>query len=312
MALPEFQRNLIIVHTPRRQALSDFVAIKAMLAERAPDIEVFIAENGARNKAIRDAAATRPTVIFSPMGILEFVPVRGKVFGGQPTMTKSEQMRRLGDAGVKVPKTVVLHPGLVLDGAIWGPVVVVKPEIGKRGEGVHLASTEEARWVDLLSWPLDDPRGGQALVAQQFINTGAQATSFRVMTVFGRPVYSVRTTQLASAPSLDAATLSALPIASNAGRRTIELNFDTAVIDLARETWRAIPEVPVHGVDIVREARTGSLFVLEVNPSGRTWHISSDYGVPHQREFGIDYAAQFGALDVIADALIDATRREAC
>jgi hypothetical protein len=30
-----------------------------------------------------------------------------------------------------------------------------------------------------------------------------------------------------------------------------------------------------------------------------------------QRKYGVDYYAQFGALNVIADALIDVTRREA-
>jgi hypothetical protein len=48
-----------------------------------------------------------------------------------------------------------------------------------------------------------------------------------------------------------------------------------------------------------------------VNPSGQVWHLSTELGKMEQREYGADYYAQFGALDVIADALIDVTRREA-
>ena len=51
--------------------------------------------------------------------------------------------------------------------------------------------------------------------------------------------------------------------------------------------------------------------MLEVNASGLTWHISSNYGIGLQRKYGVDLNSQFGALDIIADALVDITRREA-
>ena len=286
--MPSPDRNLIIVHTPRKQALSDFLTVQTKMADRAPDIAVFIVENGAEDAEVRAAAAGLPTVVFSPMGLVAFLPARGRVFAGQAAMTKSEQVRRLAAAGISVPETAAIAPGTRLDPDRCGPVVVVKPEIGKRGDGVRLMRTGDVRFVDPQSWPEDDPRRGQTLIAQRFIDTGPHVASYRVMTVFGRPVYSIVTTQ-------------------NEERGNLDLS-GAAPLDLP---WQAIPEVAVHGVDVVREAATRRLYVLEVNPSGQTWHISSDYGSPTRREFNLDLNGQFGALDIIADALIDVTRREA-
>lgn len=41
-----FERNLVIVHTPGRQALSDFLGVTERIASKAPDIETFIVRNG--------------------------------------------------------------------------------------------------------------------------------------------------------------------------------------------------------------------------------------------------------------------------
>ena len=35
-AMPDYECNLVIVHTPGLQALSDFTTIKSLMAERAP------------------------------------------------------------------------------------------------------------------------------------------------------------------------------------------------------------------------------------------------------------------------------------
>ena len=69
------------------------------------------------------------------------------------------------------------------------------------------------------------------------------------------------------------------------------------------------PDIPVLGIDIVRDVHTRSLYALEVNAGGATWHMSSNFGLHMQQVRGIDITKQFHALDVIADAMIEATRR---
>jgi hypothetical protein len=71
-----------------------------------------------------------------------------------------------------------------------------------------------------------------------------------------------------------------------------------------------IPEIPVLGVDVVREAESKRLFIMEVNPKGDTWHLSllSKSLTEQQRR---DRYEQFGALDVVARSLMEKTRADA-
>ena len=51
--------------------------------------------------------------------------------------------------------------------------------------------------------------------------------------------------------------------------------IDAEVMDFARQVNRAFPRIPLQGCDIVREAVSGKLYILEVNPGGNTLHFSS-------------------------------------
>jgi hypothetical protein len=195
----------------------------------------------------------------------------------------------------------------------WGPLTVIKPENAAQGRGVRLVRTSDVKWIDPLNWPRDDPRHGQAMAAQQFIDTGAHATSFRVMTVFGQPIYSIASISLDERPllELDRGGHVDLPIASNAGARLLELNFDAGIIQLGAAVYNAFPSAPVQGVDVIREAATGKLFVLEFNPRGHTWHLSSPYFRSLRQQFGLDLYGQFNALDTIGDVIVTRVRAEA-
>jgi hypothetical protein len=303
----------VLVHTANLQARSDFETIKEKLAERAPDIEVFIVNNRLPNSVTRRQAAARASLIFSPVWLMSFRPVRGKVYAGQ-RHTKMEEYEKLVAAGIPVPQAVMIGPETRLDPATWGPFTVIKPNVGMQGKGVRLVRTREVRWVDPRSLPRDDPRYGVPLLAQRFVDSGAHTTHNRVLTVLGRPVYSTHQKQDDPRP-FDLDPNSDVPldesIATNSGKRTITPNYNEEVIAFGATAWRAFPGVPVLGIDVIREEATGKLYVLEVNSGGLTWHISSNYGMALQRKYGLDYMNQFGALDIIADALIDVTRREA-
>ena len=53
-----------------------------------------------------------------------------------------------------------------------------------------------------------------------------------------------------------------------------EFTRDADILELARRAYSTLPEIPLQGLDIVREAETGGLFVLEANPGGNTWIFS--------------------------------------
>ena len=66
-------------------------------------------------------------------------------------------------------------------------------------------------------------------------------------------------------------------------------------------------------MDIVREDKSGKLYVLELNPVSDTWQISAKAFDPYRAKLGgrEGMIAQFGAWDVAARVLIERTRKEA-
>lgn len=304
-ATANHQLNLVIVHTPGAQDIADFVEVKRLIAERAPEIEVFLVTNDSPQSVTRKKAAQRPTLVFSPHLLRFFSPVRGKVYAGQP-LSKLRQVHMLQDAGIPVPRAIMLNESKRLDRRKWGKFVILKPNTGSRGHGVRLSRFEDVyENARALGWP------EKPYLVQRFVDTGPYPTEYRALTVFGEPVYCNRVASQEKRPELDADLPPDGRIASNSGPRLSSPCYEPDVLDLARRTFRAFPDIPVQGMDIVRDVHTGKLYVLEVNPGGATWHLSSNHGKRLQKKNGYSYYEQFDAISVVADQLIQATRREA-
>lgn len=152
------------------------------------------------------------------------------------------------------------------------------------------------------------------VLVQQFVDTGEWPSYYRVLTLFGEPLYCRKAFTHRQRPPLDAPdeTLLSAQIATNAARRQHHAASDPDVLELARRAYDAMPAIPLQGVDIIREATTGQLFVLEINAGGNTWHFSSSYieQIPDasSREEKI---TQFGAWDVAARILTKKTLEDA-
>lgn len=311
-------RNLVLVHERGSQDIADFFRIRELIGARAPDIEVLIAHSHHPCSATRRKAARRPSLVFSPTPLVNFRPRAGKVYSGTQ-ISKFEQMRRLQAAGIATPDTLRLDAETELDPASWGSLTVIKPDIGGRGEDVAVFRTSELRERGQSLWPADDARQRRSMIAQKFIDTGPHPTKHRMLVLFGRPLYCEEQASVAPAPPVDPAgtgpidghVTSPASSPSTAGTRRTRVSFDADVLALAPLTAAAFPEAALLGLDILREAATGRLYVLEANPIGYTWHLSSGLGKIAQKRLGIDRYAQFDALSVAADALIEKTRAEA-
>ncbi|MEG3806264.1 hypothetical protein DBT53_000625, partial [Aerococcus mictus] len=164
-------------------------------------------------------------------------------------------------------------------------------------------------------FPADHPIRKSPILVQKFIDTGEYPESYRVLTLFGEPLYCMTFRQQRPRAPLSASDeeLLAAPIASNAGDDYLhELVEDAEVLDFARRAAAAMPAIPLQGLDIIREAGTGKLFVLENNSGGNTWHFSSQISqtglqrIPREQRI-----AQFGAWDIAAKILAERTLREA-
>ena len=305
--------HLVVFHTPGLQRVSDFLTVREKMAVCAPDIAMYINSPSIRfNERAWSRLAEHPTALFSPRCMLPLATsIRGVRLIPPSDVHKFDECALLAAAGFPVPKTESILPETVFDEADWGPFIVVKPKRGQQGDGVLLHRTRDLRWRDTKTLPAEDPRHGKELLAQQYIHTGPFATCYRVMTVLGRAVYSVTSIAGVQTPDLDPEISGPLelPIAANTKGRRMQLNYDEEVISLAQDIHRKLTYTPVMGVDIIREHGTGKLYVLELNSRGMTWNLSSDHGLRLQQMHGTDYAAQFGALDIITERLVDATRR---
>jgi hypothetical protein len=223
---------------------------------------------------------------------------------------------RLTRSGVPVPLSAQLIFGKKLDKRIWGRLVVLKPTTpGFMSHGaVFLMRTEKVAELAPAVFPLGHPVRKLPILVQRFVDTGEVASYYRVLTLFGKPLYCRKGYAAKARPPLDAPDEVLLKgqIATNAEFGKHQPAYDPDVLELARRAYMAMPAIPLQGVDIIREAASGRLFVLEINSGGNTWHFSSRYieQIPtaSPRE---DRIAQFGAWDIAARVLIEKTRLEA-
>ena len=310
MRTVEPTRNLLVVQTARLQDPSDWQTVKQRIERTAPDIDVGIAINGQPNSATARWQVRRPSLVFSPSELRGFVPRGGIIYCGHP-YDKHEQVSRLKTISAPTPRTETLSPASSFDPAEWGDYVIVKPSSHDRGRGVRLVRTVDlpARFDELTAVIKD------RYLVQPFIDHSEDGypTEYRVLSMFGRALYCARNRWGSRRPPLaEIAANRHGVIASNdidMGGRVRAICNDSDIIALGERVHEAFPECPVIGVDIIRERQTGRLWVLEANPHGRVWHLSS--WLPKTPEHTRELYAQFNALDRVADLLIQKTRAEA-
>src|SRR6516225_4169977 len=166
--------HLVIVRQPGWQSAADWDRIASHVRDIDPRIAVFLVRRDVIHSYARRQAAGRPTLVFSPGPLEAFRPLRGRVYEGRP-IAKLEQVERLAAAGVPVPRTAMLKPDLVLDPAVWGEFVIVKPTDlvrSSHGHGVKLMRTSRVRFKPTSDYPPDHPGHYGPMLVQQFIDTG--------------------------------------------------------------------------------------------------------------------------------------------
>jgi hypothetical protein len=312
--------HVILAFKPGWQSIEDLRAIARHIVDIEPEIRPFILANTLRNSVSRKLAAASPTLVVSPAPLETFRPIRGKVYQGAP-VPKFEEIRRLAAAGVPVARTAILTPDLYLDPAVWGDFVILKPTdipTSSHGMGINLTRTGRVRYKAPGEYPDGHPGRLGPMLVQQYIDTGEKLTVYRVLTFFGEPLYAQLNRSSARRIDLDGpdAAIESAVVALQAGEnREGILIDDPEVTDLARTAHEALPEIPLKGCDILRDAASGRLYVLELNSGGNTWHFSSTYAEPiralYGREFELRRRQQFDALRTAARVLVDRTKREA-
>jgi glutathione synthase/RimK-type ligase-like ATP-grasp enzyme len=227
-------------------------------------------------------------------------------------MAKCSQSLRMDAAGIPVPKWTVIMPETRLDPATWGPYVVEKPEAGRVGAFVRIRRTGRVRYAPPDSYPAQHHGRKGPMIVQRFIYTGERPTSYRVFTFFGETLLCYRQWSLHGYPLAsrwDFKSTGGISIVSNVKDMKVALDNDEEVIALAERTHReAFDEFPLLSVDIVRDADTGELFVLEAHTRGG-WMFSRPDGLSIQADNKINFESQFDGIEKAAQILARETPR---
>jgi len=308
------KKNLILVPHPGRQDWHDFEAIAHEIARMAPDIFGYIVsiDKVAQSIPRRDWRRRSLIVSFADLGRVAFP--RGRVFQNA-WIPKYDEYLLFTAAKVRVPFTTIFRNGKQFDCSKHGSLVVAKPtKIGSMSHGNHVFLMRRERVESIVPTLFSSQLVSDEapIIVQDFIDTGATPEHFRVLVLFGEPLLCFKSRSTVQRPRLDAtdAQLESGRVATNSDERAIEFVSDVEVIDFARKASQAIWWIPLQGLDIIREATTGALYVLESNPGGNTWAFSSQLGERLRKLVGgaEPLKNQFGAWTIAAKALIRATR----
>lgn len=309
--------NLIMFGNHERGALHELREAARLVSERHPEINAVALTTKARVvRAARLAVlATRPTLSIEIDKIRFPAPFRAQRLTREVRYSKLEELRRLGAVGVPVPRWVEIAPGTTLDAAEWGPYVVVKPTNAQRGAYVMIQRTGRVRYRAPEEFEAGHPGRSAPLIAQEFIYTGKYPVSHRVVTYLGKPIsayrYLGRTTSALNDRFAFRELTSGYNIVASAVGCTAEIFSDPDIIGLASRAHAAFPSVPYLGVDVIRDAGSGALYVLETNPSGFCWPFDTRTAEALSSVMGRHPREQFNAIETIAESSAEAALRQA-
>lgn len=316
----ERERSLIIIVDDTLLDPADFLEIAARIRSMAPHIYIWLGNVRSTADRVPPRLWRSPTLTIGVGTMLgAFAPLRGDILSNK-RITKLDQYAILVSKGVATPRTERFVPGKRYDVDKWGEHVLLKPAaLQLTGYGLHVRLLRTRRLNDLTTaahlrqfMDSDAP-----FLVQDFIDTGPHATAWRVLTLFGEPLYCLRSWSPVERPALDVsdADLESAVVVSkhldfkktHALSEVLSLERDEEIIAFASTVASAFPRIPLLGVDILREAGSGALYALEVNAGGNVWHFSSSQSALGRTAIGKEERiAQLGAWDRAARAFIKA------
>ena len=322
------ERNLIIIHRGP-EYVQDFREIADKISAIDPTIAVYSVDPRV-SRIMPDEAWARPTLTVALMSNYGLDIRRGPVLANR-AIHKIGQYRIFTQAGLPTPPTATLRLGMKLDPILFGEFVVIKPtdpNLASYGRGVQLFRRRKLETMTMTDFPAGHliHRDRNGFIVQRYVDTGPLLPLYRVVTLFGMPLCSWLGHDKFPhpPPGQTDEEIEKHRITSNTGNfRTVKLQVEDAILDLAARIGNAFPDTPILGNDIIRDHRSGKLYVLECNPGGNVWHFSSKLTSAVRQRLGGDSLVgarkaeiigrqmlidQLGAFDRSAEVLVRKVR----
>ncbi|MFO1183745.1 MAG: hypothetical protein U1E56_03020 [Bauldia sp.] len=311
--------DLVFCCYPRTGAVADFTEAARRITAQDDGVSAHVVTTdfNLRGLAAPLRFAARPTVWVEFDWVKFFRPLRGKRLRQIRGQTKVDEMRRFEAAGLPVAKWAVVEPGTVFDPQEWGPYVVEKPIRGWRGASIAVRRTGRVRFIAPEDRPEDHLGRLAGMFVQKFVYTGRWPVSYRVLTYFGEPVAATRFEAANDRPPLEGPTAfdkhGGISVVASARGCSATMIDEPDILALARRVHSVYPETPVLGIDILREATSGALYISEANPAGKCWSLGDNERSAAFREtLGLqNLRDQFGVVDILTRVSVDIARRYA-
>jgi hypothetical protein len=322
------KRNLILIHRGPEYE-QDFKEIARKVTAIDKDITVYALGNSSMAQ-LPSLAWMWPTLVVALTSQYRLQVKRGTVLKNSQ-VEKFAQYEMFRKAGIPAPPMLPFRFGMTLDPLLFGEFVVIKPmdlDLTSKALGIQLFRRHRLERMEPRDFPLDHPihKAREGYLVQRFIDTGPYPSYQRTQTFFGKVIYSWHTTLKNLRAPLDAPDNDierAVIDIKGEGEKERKLVKFPDIERLAQRVHAQFPDIPILGCDIIREQSTQNLYVLECNPGGNTWHISSKIGEEPRLSFGNAKAngfqranqlgrrmliEQYGAFDVVAKILVEKTR----
>lgn len=319
LAQPRLQLKNLFLVCDEAKSWKDFQEIGREIVAEARDVSVHVVPGRFDSAAVPPQVWSRPTLTVAFGALGGFEPRRGKRFENRQ-ISKTEQYRQFLAKGIATPKTALFKFGARYDPAQWGEFVVLKPanlRLSSDKDNVRLLRTSFLDGLTPESFAVLGFPPAMPLLIQSFVDTGPNPQHYRVLTLFGEPLYAQHKVMHRRRVDLDAPDeeIMRAVVADGVGENTRSFRHYPEVVAFARKVADAFPDIPLLGIDVMEEASSRALSVLEVNAGGNTWHFSSPASA-YWRETHPEHVeamkAQFGAFKAAGRALIRQTRAHAC
>ena len=299
----------------RDESFDDFLNIAKRINSMDTSIGVLIRSASFHPSEIPFQYLSLPLLTLYLVNPPTTLPTRGHTLCVED-LGKATEYENFLAAGFSIPRTRRYHLGEVLDPADWGPYVILKPVYGSYAIGNLLAPTAQVGELSANRIPNGHPLKTSPYLVQQYISTGSSACSYRVIALLGQPLLCVRygrTGEITYPHSIDE-IFNNYTFFSNfnqegttSSERTYAMSNDDEIIKFAQEVFSVHPHLPLQGIDIIREANSGKLYVLETNSGGNVWSFSLT-GNPTLKILGKKaLVTQFMAWDKAAEILVAKT-----
>jgi glutathione synthase/RimK-type ligase-like ATP-grasp enzyme len=285
----------------------DFVAIGKRIIRKAPEIAVVIKPVFYHPNELDPALQNFPLLNLYLVNPPQVIPSRGKTLFVE-RIDKFEQIKQYAAAGIATPKTIEYELDQPINKNDWGEHVFIKPRKGSFSKNSFLIPTKYI--LDIKPY-FEEVAPKEKFILQQFINTGVNATSYRVLNFFGealsfcsltcpKPIYLPN--NLDEAFNND--TVQTNLENANAIRK---LEYDNEILNFSKKTFNVFNDKPIQGTDIIIDTKSNKLLVLEANLGGNSWVFTKENWGAYKQLGRPALLQQFNAFDVAADVLIKKT-----